>query len=103
MFNTKLEKLFVLFTIVLLLLVLMNTCSISGLKTEIKKLKVSNDSLKLKIEPYTNIKKDMQIEGLRVSKRILYDHNSIIRTIIRPDDRMNEYDKEIEELTKNKK
>jgi len=100
MFNTKLEKLFVIFTIVLLLLVLMNTCSISGLKTEIKKLKVSNDSLKLKIEPYTNIKKDIQIEGLRVSKRILYDHNSIIRTIVRPDDRMNQYDKEIEELTK---
>jgi len=101
--HTKLEKLFFLFTIALLLLFFMNTCSLMGLKTEIKKLKVSNDSLKFKIEPYNNIKKEIQIEGLRISKRILYDQNSIIRTVIRPDDRMNEYDKEIEELTKNKK
>lgn len=34
----------------------------------------------------------MEIEGLRTSKRTLYDENAIIRTTIRPDDKMNEYD-----------
>jgi uncharacterized protein YdcH (DUF465 family) len=40
----------------------------------------------------------MQIEGLRTSKRMLYDNNAIIRTTVRPDDRMNEYDAEIKKL-----
>jgi hypothetical protein len=41
-----------------------------------------------------------QIEGLKISKRMLYDNNAVIRTAIRPDDRMNDYDKEIENLQK---
>ena len=43
-------------------------------------------------------KKDLQIEGLRSSKRTLYDWNSVVRTTVRPDDRMNQYDQEIKEL-----
>jgi hypothetical protein len=41
-----------------------------------------------------------QIEGFRISKRMLYDNNAIVRTTIRPDDRMNEYDEEIGKLEK---
>jgi hypothetical protein len=41
-----------------------------------------------------------QIEGLKTSKRMLYDNNYIIRTSSRPDSLMNSYDKQIEELEK---
>ena len=40
----------------------------------------------------------MEIEGLRTSKRTLYDWNAVIRTTTRPDDRMNEYDEQIKAL-----
>jgi hypothetical protein len=40
----------------------------------------------------------MEIEGYEISKRMLYDQNAIVRTTVRPDDRMNEYDKKIKEL-----
>ena len=42
----------------------------------------------------------MEIEGLRISKRTLYDWNSIVRTVVRTDDRMNSYDNEIKKLEK---
>jgi len=40
----------------------------------------------------------MEINGLETSKRTLYDWNTIVRTTVRPDDRMNEYDQEIKAL-----
>jgi hypothetical protein len=40
----------------------------------------------------------MSIEGYEVSKRMLYDQNAIVRTVQRPDDRMNEYDAKIKQL-----
>lgn len=40
----------------------------------------------------------MEIEGLKASKRTLYDENAVVRTSIRPDDRMNEYDQDIKKL-----
>lgn len=40
----------------------------------------------------------MEILGYEVSKRMLYDNNAIVRTTVRPDDRMNEYDQKIKEL-----
>ena len=43
-------------------------------------------------------KQELKIEGLEISKRILYDNNAIIRTTIRPDDRMNQYDQEIKKI-----
>lgn len=52
----------------------------------------SNDSLGKRIA------KEVQIEGLRSSKRTLYDWNAVVRSAVRPDDRMNEYDKEIKVL-----
>jgi hypothetical protein len=48
------------------------------------------------------IQKNIKIEGLKTSKRMLYDNNSIIRTVTRPDDRMNEYDQEIKKIETSK-
>lgn len=42
----------------------------------------------------------VKVEGLRSSKRTLYDWNAVVRTAVRPDDRMNEYDREITTLEK---
>lgn len=42
--------------------------------------------------------KRMEIEGLRTSKRTLYDWNTVIRTTERPDDIMNSYDEQIKAL-----
>jgi hypothetical protein len=58
-------------------------------------------SLKSKIESLPTkeeVSKQIQIEGLKTSKRMLYDNNAIIRTAVRPDDRMNEYDQEIKKI-----
>lgn len=40
----------------------------------------------------------MDIYGNELSKNILYDWNSIVRTVIRPDDKFVEYDKKIKKL-----
>jgi hypothetical protein len=48
----------------------------------------------------TAIRKTIKAEGLRASKRTLYDWNAVVRTAVRPDDRMNEYDQEIQKLEK---
>lgn len=70
---------------------------VTGLKTEVDSLKTDmNDNFYSKEE--LNIR--MEIEGLRTSKRTLYDWNAVIRTTVRPDDRMNEYDKQIKALEK---
>jgi len=39
----------------------------------------------------------LSIHGLETSKRTLYDWNAVVRTVVRPDDRMREYDKKIDE------
>jgi hypothetical protein len=57
-------------------------------------LQAKMDSLATKQEMNNAI----QIEGFRISKRMLYDNNAIIRTTIRPDDRMNQYDEEIKKI-----
>jgi hypothetical protein len=44
----------------------------------------------------------IEIEGLRASKRTLYDWNAVVRTAVRPDDRMHEYDAQIEKIQKSK-
>ena len=63
----------------------------------LKELKAVN----LKIDSIST-KKDLEIEGLKISKRVLYDWNSVVRTQVRPDDKMNEYDREIEKIQKSK-
>ena len=79
---------------VLVALLLLNMCTTCSTGKHVIKLEKKIDSLEMSVVS----KKDLQIEGLRSSKRTLYDWNSVVRTTIRPDDRMNQYDQEIKEL-----
>lgn len=73
-------------TILLVLILLLQFCNNKSTKKQISK---SED----------NLKKQIKIEGLQTSKRMLYDQNAIVRTAIRPDDKMHQYDEEIKKLT----
>ena len=64
------------------------------LRNEVTKLTTQVDSLKVDMQTI------FAIEGYEVSKRMLYDQNAIIRTVVRPDDRMNYYDVKMAELRK---
>jgi hypothetical protein len=101
----KKELLFIVF----MFLIWINGCQtnnqfrkeIQVLNTHQEHIRQVNDSLLLlyKSIPTKNyIDKSFAIEGYRISKRILYDNNLIVRTKERPDDRMNEYDNEIDKL-----
>ena len=98
--------------IVVMLLIWVNGCQTNNqFKKEIDTLNTQqeysqrvNDSLLLlyqNIPTKKYIDNSFAIEGYRISKRILYDNNLIVRTKERPDDRMNEYDNEIEKLRQN--
>lgn len=85
----------------LLVLLFVQQCStsrkVSGLEKQTKVMNTRIDSV------YTSdLKKMIEIEGLKTSKRTLYDWNAVVRTAIRPDDRMNQYDAEIEKIQKSK-
>ena len=83
----------------------MNTC---GTKGKVKSLSKQVEKLELTVEKQDSIiantvsaerlQNIVELDGLRVSKRNLYDQNVIIRTKVRPDDRMNEYDIEIKAI-----
>jgi hypothetical protein len=77
----------------LLLLILLKQCAVVTTQKGIKKEISTLDS---------TLHKEIKIEGLKTSKRMLYDNNAIIRTTIRPDDKMNEYDAEIKALENSK-
>ena len=75
----------------LIIIIFFQTCSNS------RKIAALND--KVNSQPtLEQIDNKVQIEGLKASKRMLYDNNAIIRTTVRPDDRMNQYDEEIKKL-----
>ena len=78
----------------LMVLLLLNMCTTCSTSKHVIKLEKKIDSLEMSVAS----KKDLQIEGLRSSKRTLYDWNSVVRTTVRPDDRMNQYDQEIKDL-----
>ena len=85
----------------LLLIIFVQQCSnsnrISKIEKQAKVMNVRIDSV------YTSdLKKMIEIEGLKTSKRTLYDWNAVVRSAIRPDDRMNEYDAEIQKIEKSK-
>ena len=88
-FLQKVEKKSWIFITVLLFFVFLQNCSINRKYDVLKRNMESAQQENLK---------QIKIEGLRVSKRILYDNNAIVRTSIRPDDKMNEYDNEIKKL-----
>jgi hypothetical protein len=83
-----------LISLVLMLLVFLQTCSNSR---NYKSVKKELDLQSKKIENLAT-KQELKIEGLEISKRMLYDNNAIIRTTVRPDDRMNQYDQEIKKI-----
>jgi hypothetical protein len=89
------------------MLVLTFTSNIKSCSTnkEVNKLRKEVDSLSVAIDKMNSnsYSKDeqnirMAIEGYEISKRMLYDQNAIVRTTVRPDDRINEYDSKIKEL-----
>lgn len=67
-------------------------------KNQVILLQNEVDSLKNNIYTKEELDVRMEILGYEISKRMLYDNNLVIRTQIRPDDKMNEYDKKIKEL-----
>lgn len=81
-----------------------NSCSSKSEMTRVKKELVKTqeklDSLNSNIFTKSELSIKLEIEGLKTSKRMLYDQNAIVRTTVRPDDRMNEYDTQIKELEK---
>lgn len=82
------------------LVTMMNTCNSCSTKREIVKVKSDVDSLKQTTVSSDEFNLVLKEEGYKISKRMLYDNNTIVRTTVRPDDKMNEYDKEIEKLQK---
>lgn len=83
----------------LLLVILVGQCTSSRRISNIEK---QQKSLNQKIDStyVSTLQKTVEIEGLKISKRTLYDWNSVVRTAVRPDDRMNEYDQQIDKLQK---
>ena len=85
----------------LLVIIFVQQCSTSSRVSKIEKqAKVMNTRID---SVYTSdLKKMIEIEGLKASKRTLYDWNAVVRTAVRPDDRMNQYDTEIQKIENSK-
>lgn len=91
---------------ILSMIVNFRSCGVSKdnrkLRQEVEILQVKHDSLKSTIGTNFYSKEEldirMAIEGYEISKRMLYDNNTVIRTSRRPDDIMIQYDKRIKEL-----
>lgn len=85
----------------LLFVIFIQQCSTSN---RVSKIEKQEKLLNARIDSvYTSdLQKMIEIEGLRASKRTLYDWNAVVRTAVRPDDRMNEYDAQIEKIQKSK-
>jgi hypothetical protein len=94
----KIKENYQLVLIGLFLILFVKQC---GINRDIDRINKSIKETNKKMDSLAT-KKELEIEGLKISKRVLYDWNSIIRTTVRPDDRMNQYDQEIEKLQKNK-
>lgn len=105
--SDKLNK-YVMYAIyIIAIMSLVHGCNSCSTSKEIAKLRKEVDTLEntvsvLKAQTYTKEQIDVRfaIEGYEVSKRMLYDQNAIVRTVMRPDDRMAEYDENIAELKK---
>jgi hypothetical protein len=89
------------FVLGLLLILMVQQCNNSSKIAKVEKQeKIMNQRID---SVYTSdLKKMIEIEGLKASKRTLYDWNAVIRTTVRPDDRMNQYDSEIEKIQNSK-
>lgn len=88
-----------------LVLCLMQTCNSCSTSTQLSKMTRRIDALDSTTSTKASASETeriIKLEGLRISKRNLYDQNAIVRTAIRPDDRMNEYDAEIDSIQRNR-
>lgn len=91
------EKIVLGFLIIIFIQQCNNNSRIGKVEKQAKLLNQRVDSV------YTSdLQKMIEIEGLKASKRTLYDWNAVVRTAVRPDDRMNEYDRQIEKIQKSK-
>lgn len=103
--NTFLNK-YLLWTIWLLLVVsLLNACNgcnsarrDASIRKDVDRLDSAVTTLSAKSYDKDELDTRISIEGYEISKRMLYDQNAIVRTTVRPDDRMNEYDGKIKTL-----
>ena len=108
-FNSFLSKYGLIISITLSVFIILKSCNtnkkIKRFNTNVIKLTKElevQDSVISQMITKEDVEQIIKIEGLKISKRNLYDQNSIVRTKVRPDDRMNEYDQEIESLKKQK-
>jgi len=87
--------------IAVVMLCMLSTCNTCNNKRQLSAVQERCDSLQLqvnRIQTAEDAKILQEINSLETSKRMLYDQNAIVRTTLRPDDRMNEYDQQIKEL-----
>lgn len=105
----KMNKYVMLAIYALAIMSMVNGCNSCSTSKEVSKMRKEMDTLQagmsdlknqVKTQYYTKEQADtrMSIEGYEISKRMLYDQNAIVRTVMRPDDRMAEYDQKIKEL-----
>jgi hypothetical protein len=91
--------------IAVIALCFLSTCNSCNSRRQLGDVQDRCDSLQTqlnKLPTAAQVNTQMEINSLETSKRMLYDQNAIVRTAIRPDDRMNEYDAQIKELKKSK-
>jgi len=109
--NIKVKHLF--YAIVFLtLMTIMNTCNSCQSNVNSKKAFKETDTLTQQViilqKDIQNIENamindlDLQIQGLKTEKRMLINTNQIFLTKLRPDERILEIDKEIQEIEKDK-
>lgn len=93
----QVNKMYIAAYSVLIMLMMLSMCGNSRNRKTISKLQSQIDSMRVELRTHPTLQQ-LQIENLQTSKRTLYDWNSVVRTAVRPDDRMNEYDQEIKKL-----
>lgn len=102
-----LQKYGTIITLVLVLFTFLMTCSNKGKISQIKTTVENTNTNQAEADSVSNdlyiISKEelrliMDIQKYETAKQVLYDWNSVVRTVVRPDDRMNFYDGEIEKL-----
>jgi hypothetical protein len=68
--------------------------------TNVTSLETLVDSLYTLTIPSDELQTRLELEGYKISARNLYYNNAIVRTKVRPDDVMHDYNQKIDELTK---
>jgi hypothetical protein len=100
--KTFLEKNFLLIIIILILLLFTQNCTNSRKINRLNKdlITISNSIQNIEDKKLNTLyfEKYLELNTLTYNKNILYDWNSIVRTNVRPDDKMSDYDKMIKNL-----